>query len=177
MNTGRLGPALANFQRRLRDPLQLRIFLGGAVLLAWYLLVFSPLRDQIEAASKNRAEAERHFTLAREIDSLRAVSEDFKSRVPNQTDTNEWVEYLLAGVRNYPVKLIRLEPRGALRHGPLEVVILQVDLEGNFPDLDAVLAWVEKNPRLLRIDTLNIAPSNGRSGGLTLKMTVMGVAA
>ena len=176
MEAGRFAPILKSLGRRLRDPLQLRIILGAALLSAWYGFVYVPMSGRIEQVAKNRAQVEAHLVLARDIEALRRTAEVFKDRLPAHTDTNEWVEYLLAGVRKFPVKLLRLEPQGIRKHGPFDVVLLQVELQGEFQDLDAVLAWLEVNPRFLRVDSLNFLPSSGKGKGLGLKLTVLGIA-
>ncbi len=176
MNAERWAPILDNIDRRLRDPLQLRIVLAGGLLAGWYLLVFGPLSDRIEESKRNRVQIEAHVALARDIESLRTAADAFKDRVPSRTDTNEWVAYLLSGVRRSPVKLLRLEPQGIRKHGPFDLVLLQLELEGQYRDLDDVLAWIEGNPRLLRIDSMNFLPAGGKSEGLELKLTVVGIA-
>lgn len=166
---------LDSIDRHLRDPLKLRIALASVMLGGWYFLAFSPLTEKIAAAARDRASVETHLTLARDIEALRGASSALKDRVPQHTDTNQWAEYLLAGVRAFPVRLLRLEPQGTRKHGPFDVVLLQVELQGEYRDLDSVLAWIEGNERFLRVDTLAFQPSSGKSKGLDLKMTVVGI--
>lgn len=176
MEAGRLAPILNSLNRRLRNPLQLRLILGGSLLAVWYGLVFVPLRSRIDKTARDRAQSEAHLSLARDIEALRTETKAFKGRIPTHADTNEWVEYLLGGVREFPVKMLKLEPKGMRKHGPFEVVALQIELQGSYRDLDAMLAWIEVNPRLLRIDSLVFEPSRGKAETLDLKLTVLGMA-
>lgn len=175
MEAARRETLLETLDHRLRDPLQLRLALGLVLLGGWYFLAFAPLTERIEMSAKNRASVERHLALARDIESLRSVAAAFKDRLPTHTDTNEWVEYLLAGVRTFPVKLLRLEPQGVRKHGPFDVTLLQLELQGEYRDLDAVLAWIEENPRFLRVDSMSFLPASGKGKGLDLKLTVVGI--
>ena len=175
MDAGRLGPILKDLRRRLKDPLQLRFFVGGGMALAWYAAVYLPASSGIAEASRSKSAATAHAVVAREIQALRAETAKFRDRLPRGTDANEWVEYILAGVRDRPVRLLKLEPKGLRKHGPFNVVILQIELAGKFADLDAALAWIEDNPRLLRIDNAAIDRGRGNDRDLLLRLTVLGV--
>ncbi len=175
MDAGRLAPLLRNLRARLKNPLQLRFILGGGLALAWYVGVYLPASAGIEEASRTRSAATAHAAVAREIQGLRAEMEKFRDRLPRGTDPNEWVEYVLAGLRDRPVRLLKLEPKGLRKHGPFNVVILQIELTGKFADLDAALAWIEDNPRLFRVDSATIDKGRGSNRDLILRLTVLGV--
>ncbi len=175
MDAGRLGPLLKDLRARLKDPLQLRFFLGGAMALAWYAGVYMPASAGIEQATATRSAAAAHAAVAKEIQGLRAEAAKFRDRLPKGTDPNEWVEYVLAGLRDRPVRLLKLEPKGVRKHGPFPVVILQIELAGKFADLDAALAWIEDNPRLFRVDSAAIDKGRGSDRDLILRLTVLGV--
>jgi Tfp pilus assembly protein PilO len=174
MDAGRLGKLSRNFRRRLKDPLQLRFILAIAIAAPWYFLVYSTLNDGVEETNSVRVKSEAHSALAREIVALRAEVAKFKPRLPAHTDPNEWVEYLLSGVRLYPIKLAKLEPQAMKKEGPFDVMVLKLELQGRFPDLEALLAWVESNPRLFRVDSVEIAPSLDKST-VSMKITILGV--
>jgi hypothetical protein len=175
MDAGRLGPLLKDLRARLKDPLQLRFFVGGGLALAWYAGVYLPASAGIEEAAREKSAATAHAAAAREIQALRAEIARFKDRLPRGTDPNEWVEYVLAGLRERPVRLLKLEPKGVRKHGPFSVVILQIELAGKFADLDAALAWIEDNPRLFRVDSASIDKGRGVDRDLILRLTVLGV--
>jgi Type II secretion system (T2SS), protein M subtype b len=175
MDTGRLTPILKSLKRRLRDPLQLRLFLGCGMLGSWCLVVYSPLSDGIEEAKRERTLAVAHLTMARDIEALRVQDAKYKPRLPTGTDPNEWVEYLLGGVRKSPIRLLKLEPQSLRKHGPYDVVVVRIEAQGSFADLTALLAWIETNPRLLRVDSLILQPTRGVGRDLVLNLTVLGV--
>ena len=72
MDAGRLGPLLKDLRKRLKDPLQLRFILGGALALAWYAGVYLPASAGIEEATRAKAASTAHAAVAREIQGLRA---------------------------------------------------------------------------------------------------------
>jgi Tfp pilus assembly protein PilO len=174
MNASRLGKLWKNFRRRLKDPLQLRFILAVAIAVPWYFLVYPAISGGTEEIEKARVNSEAHLALAREIVSLRAEVAKFRPRLPTHTDPNEWVEYLLSGVRLYELRLVKLEPREMKKQGPFDVMVLTIDIQGRYSDLEALLVWVESNPRLFRVDTIDIGPTLGAST-MTLKMTILGV--
>jgi hypothetical protein len=175
MDAGRLGPLLRNLRSRLKDPLQLRFFIGGGLTLVWYAGVYLPASAEIAEGGRVKAAAKAHGAVAREIQGLRAEIAKYHDRLPRGTDPNEWVEYVLAGLRDRPVRLLKLEPKGLRKHGPFPVVILQIELSGKFADLDAALEWIEDNPRLLRVDSASIDKGRGNDRDLILRLTVLGV--
>jgi hypothetical protein len=176
MDPGRLGPLWVKLKKHLHDPLQLRFAVVGTLLILWSTCVYQPISAQIDMLSAARAKTESHLALAREIEALRSQAAKFHDRLPpNNSDTNEWVEYMLGGIRKYPLKLLKLEPLPKLKHGPIDLVVLRIEIQGTFADLDAFLGWIEANPRLFRVDLVELHRSQGISKGLALKLTVLGV--
>jgi Tfp pilus assembly protein PilO len=174
MEASRLGKLWRNFRGRLKDPLQLRFILAAAIAVPWYFLVYPAINGATEEIEKARVGSETHLALAREIVSLRAEVDKFRPRLPAHTDPNEWVEYLLSGVRLYELRLVKLEPREMKKQGPFDVMVLTIDIQGRYSDLEALLVWVESNPRLFRIDMIDIAPTlDGRT--MSMKMTILGI--
>jgi hypothetical protein len=175
MNSGRLAPILENIQTRLRDPLQLRLVVGGGMLAAWYLLAYAPLSQGIEQAARERTRAEDHLAVARDLEVLRIQEAKYQARLPIGTDPNEWVEYLLGGVRHSTVRLLKLEPQILKKLGPYEIVVIRVELQGSYANLSTLIAWIETNQRFLRIDSLTLQPMRSVDSDLTLGLTVLGV--
>jgi Tfp pilus assembly protein PilO len=174
MDAGRLTKYWTNLRRRLKDPLQLRFILAAGVAAPWYFLIYSWLSGGIEEVEKARVKSEAHLALAREIVSLRTEVARFRPRLPARTDPNEWVEYLLSGVRLYPIKMVKLQPQPMRKQGPFDLMVVDIDLQGRYPDLEALLVWIESNSRLFRVESIWIAPTQDRSS-MSLKMTILGV--
>jgi hypothetical protein len=82
------------------------------------------------------------------------------------------------GIRRFPVKLTKLETLAPRNVGPYQVIVLHVEVEGAFGDLDRALRWLESNPRLLRVDELYIMPAKEKNaqGNLVMKLLVLGIA-
>lgn len=172
---------------RLRDPLRLRIFVTGLMLLIGYAAIYTPLSGRIEQTTRKLNEQQRRQALAHEIDRLRAQVSKFHARLPADSDTNQWVQYVLDGIRKFPLKLKTLDSESPRRIGPYQAVVLHIDLEGEFDDLDAFLRWLETDQRLFRVDTARIAPSRRggayraartsgqQNGKLAMQLTLLGV--
>jgi hypothetical protein len=175
MDAGRLAPLLDDLDRRMRDPIQLRLSLGVAMVAAWYLAIYAPLSERIEATTRDRGRTDAHLATAKAIVALRAEAEKYRGHLPPPADANEWVEYLVGGVRRFPVKVSKLEPLPMRKHGPFDVLALKLELLGTFAALDGLLAWIEANPRLLRIDAITFEPEQGDGRNLVLRLTVIGI--
>jgi hypothetical protein len=159
----------------LQDPVKLRTITTGIVLLVGYAAVYMPLSDQIETASRTLAAETKRLDAAREIESLRAQFQKFKDRLPEKSDPNEWVEYVLGGVRRFPLKLVQWDSEPMREVGPYKAVALRLEMEGAFPDMNGFLAWLETNERLFRIDLLRIQPHRSGNGTMVMQLTVLGV--
>ena len=160
---------------RLRDPLQLRVFVMATVLLVAYVGMYAPMSGKIADAT---AEIDRQQTLcqlASDVEHLRIQYRGFAERLPKQSDSKEWVQYVLGGIRRFPLRLTGLDCDPVRDVGPYKAAVLRIDLEGGFFDIDALLRWLESNPRLLRIDSVNLVPTRGNPGVLVARLTILGM--
>src|SRR6266851_4273510 len=94
---------------RLHNPVQLRAFLTGIVLLAGYAGIYMPLSGEMDDTARMLALEKKRLDLGRDIEYLRTQYQNFKQRLPQKSDTNEWVQYVLGGVRRFPLKLAALD--------------------------------------------------------------------
>jgi len=161
---------------RLYDPRQLRAFITVLLLVVGYAAVYTPLNGRIEETTRKLKKEQTRHALAYDIEQLRAQVDGFQGRLPEDTDVNEWVQYVLDGIRKSPLKLSTLDSRGTERVGPYEAVALYLELGGTFHNLDAFLHWLEANERLFRVDSAKITPP--RSGGndkLLMQLIILGL--
>jgi Tfp pilus assembly protein PilO len=162
---------------RLRDPVQLRVFITVVMVLVGYLGIFMPLDGRIRETSRKLNETRKRQALASDIELLRAEVAKFQDRLPEDTDTNEWVQYVLAGSRRFPLRVNNLDSASPKRLGPYEAVTLHVELAGRFEDLDSFLHWLESNERLFRVDSAKIMPPRGGKDELLMQLTLLGAKA
>jgi Tfp pilus assembly protein PilO len=160
---------------RLHDPTKLRAVVTATVLLVAYAGMYAPLSSQIAGATAEINHQQRLCQLAADVEHLRAEYKSFTDRLPKQSDSKEWVQYLLGGIRRFPLRLTALDCDPPRDVGPYKAVVLRVELEGSFFDMDALLRWLESNHRLLRIDSLRISPSRSSRDILVMQLTVLGV--
>lgn len=176
----------AQLLARLHDPLQLRIFLVALLLLIGYFGVYTPLTAKIEENAGKLAHQQKLADLATSLEQLQASCNSFAKRIPAQTDSKEWLQYMHEGIRHLPIKLTKLDCLTPRRVGPYQAVVLSMSVEGTFFDLDRFLRWLESNPRLLRIDTITIGLAKEENRGplstsspdrdeLTMQLMVLGM--
>jgi Tfp pilus assembly protein PilO len=160
---------------RLHDPIQLRAVVTATVLLSAYAAIYVPLSSEIADATASIEQQQKLCQLAADVEHLRAQYKSFADRLPAQSDSKEWVQYVLSGIRRFPLRLTTLDCDPPRDMGPYKAVVLRIELEGSFPDMDGLLRWLESNRRLLRIDSVRIAPSHSSRDALGLQLTVLGV--
>ena len=139
------------------------------------MAIYLPLRDGIEDTRHKLSGERKRLNLARDIEHLRNQYQNFKHRLPEKSDPNEWVQYVLGGVRRFPLKLTTLDSDPLRDVGPYQAVVLRIELEGSFPDLHGFLGWLETNERLFRVDAVKIQPHRTGNGTLVMQLTVLGV--
>ncbi len=87
---------------RLHNPLQLRICVlivgrGGGLFRRLRALEWQNQRDH-----KKLQRDRKMLELAGSIEQLQKQFRQFDSRVPQQADSKEWVQYVLEGIRHFP---------------------------------------------------------------------------
>ena len=95
--------------------------------------------------------------------------------MPQQADTKEWVQYVLEGIRQLPLKLAKLDCREPKTVGPYRVIVLQIELEGRSSTWTRFLRWLESNRRLLRADDMTTRAAAQRKRAMTMQLTVLGL--
>lgn len=165
----------AKLLERLHNPAQLKGLVTGLVLLVGYAGIYMPLSSGMEEKTRKLAREQTHLGLARDVEHLQAQFDKFKDRLPEKKDPNEWVEYVLDGIRKFPLKLAKLDAESSREVGPYKAVMLRIEFEGAFPDMDAFLCWLESNERLFRVDTVKITPHRSGNGKLVMQLVVLGV--
>jgi hypothetical protein len=167
--------AMAALLERLHNPLQLRAFLTVALLLAWYVAFYRPVASEIDRVSAQTARERKRVRLAREVEHLRGQLRKFRDRIPEKTDANEWVQYFLALVREHPIKLVMLDTDAPKDLGAYRAMVVRIDVEGPYRDVNAFLRRVESDRRLLRIDVIKLDPVRGGDGIVAARLVVLGV--
>jgi Tfp pilus assembly protein PilO len=158
---------------RLHDPVQLRIGVMVGVFLLGYVAIYTPLNDQIAATTKKLERDKQRLEIAKNLESLQKQFRVFEDRVPQQADSKEWMQCLVEGTRQFPIKLTKIDCRDTRLVGPYKAITMQMDLEGTFADLDRFLGWLETNKRLLRADDLRLSPRDNKT--MVMSLTVLGL--
>ena len=73
------------------------------------------------------------------------------------------------------MKLVDLKPLKTKDLGPFEAIGLQLQFEASYEDLDAFLAWVDTDRRLLRVDSLKVDPTKA-PGRLAVQLDLLSLA-
>ncbi len=160
--------------RVLHNPTQIRVVMMIFILGGWHFVVYSPLSQGIEETTRRTDREKKRLGLANEVEGLRVQVGRFQNRLPEKTDPNEWVQYLLAGSREFPIRVAMIDPDGIKDVGPYKAIVVKMQIEGTFQDIDAFLRWIETNERLLRVDSLRMSPIKD-SFKMDTQLVVLGV--
>jgi hypothetical protein len=163
----------AKWAERLRGRSRMAVAAIGGVFLVGFVGVSRPLGQRIDAANERLTKAEARAQLAGEVASLRRQSALYTNKLRRGVDGNDWTNYILDGIRNERVRLIRMDPKDTVTLGPCKALVWQVDIEGDFRSLSNVVAWLENGERLIRIDRLVLQSANGK---LVMSMVIKGLA-
>ena len=148
----------------LRHPLKLRLVSCPVILGGWCFLFFSPLSDDM-ATTQGRIDKEmKRIAVARQVEQARKSLNVFKDRVPPNSDLNELMQFVLGWIRPSPLKLIDLKPDKLKVPGPYDAIAIRLTLEGTFSQVNELLNWVRSQRRLLRVESLSLAPRPGPPG-------------
>lgn len=180
MDTEQKKSALTRFViERLHNPLQLRCFVCAGLPVAWYFLFCTPWCDDIAVKTDQLQHNEKRLQLANEIEQLKARLKPIKERYPEKVDPTEYLQYVLGGIRALPLKLVKLDQAPQITQGPYQVIVLRINVEGNYHDLHTFLRWVEESKRPMRVDSIKIEPRTvgpaAASGALSAHLTVLGI--
>ena len=175
MQTSKQKNRFSELRQRLRDPLRLRVVITGLVLAVGYVGIYMPLGGRVEELRRDLSGERTLQSLATDAEYLRAQVDMFQDRLPKDADTNEWVQYVLEGTRQFPLKLINMDSDKPKRVGPYQAVALRVELEGAIHDLESFLYWLETNQRLFRVESAKIAPAREECTALVMQLTVLGL--
>ena len=164
---------------RLHDPLQLRMIVIGLIVGVGYLAVYTPLEERISQTLEKINHERKLGELAIKIEQLEGQCGKFVKLLPQQSDKKEWLQYILEGARRFPVTLTNVDVTASKQVGPYQAAVLRIEATGSYYDLDQLLRWFEANPRLLRVDTIDIGLVKGGDKPdkdlLVMQLTVLGL--
>lgn len=153
----------------------MRMFACLMMLAIGYVGIYSPLSGMISTKKRQLKQEETRRDLADTVGTLREKLETLDSRIPEGTDANEWMQYVLGGVRKSNLNLQSMTPGTPRKVGPMKAIELQVSLEGNYADFDSFLVWLETNERLFRVDAVKVSPAKDETRGLQMHVKVLGL--
>ena len=162
----------ANVVKLLADPGKMRLVVVMVLAGLAVGAVYMPISDRIEESGRKTAAERKRFDVIKDVETLRTEANTYRPRISEKGDTNDWVQYLLGGLRQAKVGLRDMESKEAQEVGPYKAVNLALVVEGTFPQLRQFLEWLEQSDRLLRIDLIRL---ERQAGVVTMKVQVLGL--
>lgn len=158
--------------KHLSDPAKLRLLVVCGLVLLAVVGVWGPLSGQIKRQRALLAGEKRRLEAVNAVASLRREVDSYRGRIAEDADTNDWVQYVLNGLRKARVRLRDMSSRPAQVVGPYRTVTLAIEVEGTYAEMKEFMEWLEGSDRLLRVDSAQIEkhPEN-----LVMKLTLLGL--
>lgn len=156
----------------LGHPAKMRVVLLVAMTGLAVGAIYVPLSDQITLQRRRITMEKRRLDCIREVESLRQQTKQYASRIDANSDTNEWVKYLLDGCREARVRLRDMQSKEPRKVGPYKAVCLVMEVQGQYPRLKEFLEWLDLSDRLLRVDVVRIEKL---PDAVIMKVQVMGL--
>jgi len=158
--------------KHLSDPAKLRLAVVVATVSLAVGAGYMPLAGRIERDRMRLRATKSRLGSIREVESLRRAVGAYRPRLGKGSDTNEWVQYILGGLRASNVKLRDMESKKPRKVGPYQTVTLSLEVAGTYAKLKGFVEWLEASDRLLRVDAVRIEK---RPGNLLMKVVVLGL--
>jgi Tfp pilus assembly protein PilO len=176
MKTGLDSEKLAEYKaaalKHLSDPAKLRMLVVSGLVLSSVVLAYMPLTQQIAEKKAFLADKKRRLDAIKDVEVLRGEVDSYRRRIPKDADTNEWVQYILAGLREVRVKLRDMESKPPRKVGPYHTVTLAIEVEGTYAEVKRFVEWLEQSDRLLRIDSTRLEK---QSDSLVMRLVLLGL--
>jgi Tfp pilus assembly protein PilO len=175
----RRGGQKSNLLERLHNPTELRLCVMAVMLGIGYVAVYLPFDASIAATTRKLAEARKRLTLADEVEVLRREFRTVQPRIPSNPDVSEWLQYVLSGLRQSPIRLDSFNPDPPKALGNYQLLTIKIRASGSFADLDQFIYWLESNPRLFRVDNVKMSMGDAKAamktGDVSADIVVVGV--
>jgi Tfp pilus assembly protein PilO len=162
----------------LHNPTELRGILLAVILGIGYATVYLPLDTAVATTTRKLEDAKKRLKLAEDVENLQKQFRQVQSRIPSTPDASEWMQYVLNGLRQSPLRLETFSPDQPKALGSYQILTMKIKVSGAYEDLDKMLYWFESNPRLFRVDSVKLAPGGGKGGDpddISMELTVVGV--
>jgi Tfp pilus assembly protein PilO len=174
-NQDRRADRTNNLLERLHNPTELRICLMLTVLGIGYATIYLPFNVTIAATTRKLHESQKRLALADEVEVLQRQYRAIQPRIPSNPDVSEWMQYVLSGLRQFPVKLDGFSPDAPKALGMYQVLTIKIKAIGAYDDLDRFICWLESNPRLFRVDSVRMATGKGGVNEINADIVLVGL--
>ena len=151
---------LQQLSEQLRDPIRMRLAVAFVTIVILLFGISDPLHGRTRKARRSLNELRQRVSTAEEVLLLRASMEDVRSRILQGEGSDPVTDFFMQLLRQSPVDLNQINVEAAQRLGPLYSVRTTIDLSGSYEELNEVLHLIESQPELLRIESLQISPSD-----------------
>ena len=144
--------------KHLSDPVKLRLLVACGLTFLAIVCVYTPFSDQIDGEKAMIEEERKRLNAIKGTEFLRSQAHGFRERIGKDADTNDWVQYLLGGLRQVRLKLRDMTSKEPQAVGPYRTVTLSIEVEGTYEEVIAV-------PLIVWAPSRRLDPTSEATGG------------
>jgi Tfp pilus assembly protein PilO len=160
-----------------------------AVIVVWYLVIYSPKADELTTVKADVAtEAKKTQDLESQLAQLNeqkknasqqeALLNKFDAAIPEQPDLGEFIIQANNIADSSGVDFMSVAPSPPAASGTTTVIALSISIQGGFFQVKDYLSQLESLERLVIVDGIKISAGSSAEGtsadGVTLSVTVTG---
>lgn len=157
---------------KLRDPMRMRIAVGGVALMIMYFGISEPLYGRMKRENRQLQQLKMTVATAEEVLLLRDHLKAVEPRILKSDGDEFVVAHLIEMVREQSVDLMRIDAETPQRVGPMKTISVSLDLSGSFLALTKTLQRFESDPYLIRVETISISPGDRSQSTPTMQLTL-----
>ncbi|HUS90280.1 MAG TPA: type 4a pilus biogenesis protein PilO [Phycisphaerae bacterium] len=159
--------------KHLGDRAKLRLLVVSFLVLLILAAVYIPLSGEISSHRALAARQKQRYQSIRDVEALQREAASYRGRIAKDADTNDWVQYVLSGLREVRLKLRDMTSRPPQSVGPYGTVVLSIEVEGTYTQVRQFVEWMEKSDRLVRVDSIQFMK---QPESLVVRMVLLGLA-
>lgn len=163
---------LEQLAEKLRDPFRMRMTVACLAAAVLVLGISDQLESKIKRSKSETRRLKSTISTAEEIELMRVSLEQVEPKVLEGKGTDAILKHLIVRFRETPISLMRIEPDAPVRVGPFESVRVTAEFHGEFADFHKLLADLDNDPKLLRVESVAIDAPKQADKPATMQLVV-----
>ena len=142
----------------LRDPFRMRVAVALTMVAIMFFAISEPLHGKAKRSRHELQQLREKVKTAEEVLLLKDALDHVESRLIQGHGNDAVTGFFIELFRDCDADLLQINAEAPQRLGPIYHVRVTLDLAGSFAELNQALFCLESQPKLIRVETLQINP-------------------